>query len=324
MKHKFLRVIMVAFTVLMMKTMVLSQQNLKIAVIPKSNNALFWKSVHLGTKLGATALSGVEILWQAPQSESNVDEQISLVEQSIKDNVSGIILSPIHQDALAASVAKAMNKKIPVLIFDSALKGVPGKNFISFVGISNRNAGILAGEDLAALMHNTGKVVLLRYVKGQANTSEREEGFIEAINKHKEMQIIVKDTYAGGSLEEAKNACKGLLSKLREADGVFCPNEPSTIGMLLTLQDARLTGKIKFVGFDTPAQSVDALKKGEINALVAQDPARIGFQSVKTMVDYIRGKKVSANVDIDVKIITRDNLNNPEIKKLLTLPGISE
>lgn len=62
------------------------------------------------------------------------------------------------------------------------------------------------------------------------------------------------------------------------------------------------------------------MKKGEINALVAQDPPSIGFHSIKTLVDNIRGKKVSANVDIDIQIVTKENLNNPEIQKLLALP----
>jgi ribose transport system substrate-binding protein len=324
MKHFYSRSVMVLLMMLMMQAMVLSQQNLKIAVIPKSNNALFWKSVHLGAKLGATALSGIEILWNAPQAEDNTSEQVTIVEQCIKDNVSGIILSPINQDALVASVAKAMSKKIPVIIFDSALKGVPGKNFVSFVGINNKKAGALAGEHLATLIKPSGKVVLLRYIKGQANTTEREEGFLEAMAKHSGIQVLVKDVYSGGSVNEAKDASMGLINKLREADGVFCPNEQSTIGMLLALQEAKLAGKIKFVGFDTPVPVVDALKKGEVHALVAQDPARIGFQSVKSAVDYIRGKKVPANIDIDVKVVTRENFNNPDIKKLLTLPGISE
>jgi ribose transport system substrate-binding protein len=169
-------------------TFVLPQEKLKIAVIPKSKSALFWKSTLVGAKLGALALSGVEILWTAPLSESDKEQQISIVEQCIADNVSGIILSPIHQDALAGSVSKAMNKKIPVIIFDSPLKGVPGKDFICYIGIDNRKAGYRAGEHLAKLLGSKGKVVLLRYVKGQANTTEREEGFLEAIAKHQNKQ----------------------------------------------------------------------------------------------------------------------------------------
>jgi ribose transport system substrate-binding protein len=324
MKKIKLGMIVLVIFLLNMQTSVFSQGKSKIVIIPKGANGLFWKSVKMGAKLGAVALSDIEIVWKAPAAEDNVDEQISILEQSITNDVSGILLSPIHQNVLAAPVAKAMNKKIPVIIFDSALKGVPGKDFICFVGINNRNAGELAGKHLATLLNGRGKVVLLRYVKGQANTTEREEGFIDAITKNKNIQLTVKDCYAGGTVDDAKKASKSILDKLRDADGVFCPNEMSTMGMLYTLQEARLAGKIKFVGFDTPSPVIDALKKGEVNAIIAQDPARIGFQSVKTMVDHIRGKKIPTNIDIDVQIITRDNINNPDIQKLLVLPGVSE
>jgi ribose transport system substrate-binding protein len=217
-----------------------------------------------------------------------------------------------------------MKKKIPVLIFDSALKGTPGKDFISFVGIDNRKAGSLAGEHLGELLGGKGKVVLLRYVAGQANTTEREEGFLEAIAKHKGIQLTVKTRYAGGSVDEAKKVSLSILDRLKEADGIFCPNEQSTIGMLLALREAKLAGKIKFVGFDTPAPVVEALKTGEMSALIAQDPARMGYFSVKTIADYIRGKDVLVSIDTGVRVITRENLSDPEVQKLLALPTLSE
>jgi len=312
---------------LMLTTMhitLLPQEKLKIAIVPKSGSTLFWKSVKVGAKLGATALSGVEIVWNAPKSEDDIQQQISILEQNIASGVSGIVLSPIHKDALAVTVSKAMSKGIPVLIFDSVLKGEAGKDFICFVGIDNRKAGKLAGEHLAKLLNYSGKVVLFRYVKGQGNTTEREEGFLDAIKAYNKIQVIEKDCYAGGTIEEAKKAGESILSKLRSANGVFCPNELSTIGMMLTLQKANLAGKIKFIGFDTPTIVVEALKKGEIDALIAQDPARIGYQSVKCIVDFIRGTKIPTSVDIDVKIVTKENIDDPEIQKLLALPSVTE
>jgi ribose transport system substrate-binding protein len=324
MKNTIIHVLLAAMLISVLQCDLFTQEKLKIAVVPKSKSALFWKSTLVGARLGALAVSGVEILWTAPLSESDKEQQISIVEQCIADNVSGIILSPIHQDALAGSVSKAMKKKIPVIIFDSPLKGVPGKDFICYIGIDNKKAGYRAGEHLAKLIGNRGKVVMLRYVKGQANTTEREEGFLEAMAKHQNIQVTMKDQYTGGTVDEAKKVCKNLLSQIREADGIFCTNELSTIGMLFTLQEANITGKIKFVGFDTPAPAVEALKKGEIDALIAQDPSRMGYFGVKTIVDHIRGKKVPTKINIDVSIVTRENLNDPNIQKLLSLPSISE
>jgi ribose transport system substrate-binding protein len=314
-----------AFIILFnMQNTILAQDKLKIVIIPKSNNALFWKSVRLGAKLGATALSNVEIIWDAPVNEDNLDQQISIFEKHIKDGASGIILSPIHQDALAKPVTKAMNKNIPVLIFDSPLKGVPGKDFISFVGINNRKAGYLAGKHMVSILNGRGKVALIRVIKNQANTTEREEGFLEAIAKYDNIKVTIKDCYVGGNVDEIKKISTGMLNKLQETDGVFCPNELSTVGLLFTFQEAKLAGKIKFIGFDTPPLAVEALKKGEISALIAQDPPSIGFHSVKTIVDYIRGNKIQNNIDIDVQVVTRENINQPEIQKLLALPNITQ
>jgi ribose transport system substrate-binding protein len=305
-------------------TIVLPQEKIRIAVVPKGKEAVFWKSVHAGANIGAFTANNVEIIWKSPQTEDDRTQQISIVEQCIEEGVSGIVLSPVDNNALVESVSKAMKKKIPVLIFDSALKGKPGKDFISFVGIDNRKAGNLAGENLSKLLKGKGKVVLLRYVAGQANTTEREQGFLEAIAKEKDIQLIVKDRYAGGSIDEAKKISTSLISQLKETDGIFCPNEISTMGMLLALRDANLTRKIKFVGFDAAIPLIEAIKSGEISALVAQDPSRIGHQSIKTIVDYIRGKKVSLSIDTGVYLVTRENVNNPEIKKLYSMLSEAE
>ena len=324
MKNRITLFLTVLFFVSGVWAFVLPKEKLKIAIIPKSNGALFWKSIHMGAKLGALAAADVEILWKAPMTESDPEQQITIVNQCIAEGVSGIVLSPINENALSEPVFKAMKKNIPVLIFDSALKGKAGKNYISFVGIDNRKAGELAGNHLAKLLGGKGKVAMLRFVKGQANTTEREEGFLEAIAQYENIQMIVKDNYAGGTADEAKTSCKNMMDQIKQADGVFCPNELSTVGMLLALQEANVAGRIKFVGFDTPAPVVEALKKGEVSVLMAQDPARMGYLGVKTIVDYIRGKKVNQMIDIDVRVITRENLNDADVQKLLSMPSSVE
>ena len=324
MKNRITLFLTVLFFVSGVWAFVLPKEKLKIAIIPKSNGALFWKSIHMGAKLGALAAADVEILWKAPLTESDPEQQITIVNQCIAEGVSGIVLSPINENALSEPVSKAMKKNIPVLIFDSALKGKAGKNYISFVGIDNRKAGKLAGNQLAKLLGGKGKVAMLRFVKGQANTTEREEGFLEAMAQYENIQMIVKDNYAGGTTEEAKTSCKNIMDQIKQADGVFCPNELSTTGMLLALRDAHVAGKIKFVGFDTPALVIDALKKGEVSALIAQDPSRMGYLSVKTIVDYIRGNKIKDAIDIGVNVVTRENLNDVNIKKILSMPSSVE
>ncbi len=314
----------VFFLVFGLPSLAISQDKLKIAIIPKSNTAIYWKSVHTGAKLGAIALSGVEVIWTSPTEENNIAQQISLVDECISKGVSGIVIAPLD-NALEAPVARAVKSKIPVVIFDSAIKGKPGTDFVSFVGINNKRAGTLAGEEMARELKGAGKIVLLRYKSdGQSNLSDREEGFLEALQKQKGMRVIEKGRFVSGTVEEATQECMKMANKLQEADGVFCSYEQSTLGMLAALKKLKLSGKVIFIGFDTPTEAVDALKKGDISALVAQDPAQIGFHSLKAMVDYLRGKTVLPKIDVPVRVITQKNINEPEMQKLLALPSMDD
>lgn len=292
---------------------------LRIAVIPKGTTHVFWKSVEAGAQAAGKEL-GVEIIWKGPVKENDRALQISIMEQFVNEGVSGIVLAPLDFDALARPVATAREKRIPVVIFDSALRGEPGKDFVSFVATNNKKGGSIGGEHLAKLLGGKGKVVLLRNMVGSASTMEREEGFLETIAKSKDIQVIVSNRYAGPTAGEAKTASMNLVDKLREADGIFCSNESATLGMLLALRQNNLTGKVKFVGFDTSPALVEALEKGEIKALVAQNPTRMGYEGVKIVVAHIKGAKVLPTVDTGVELITSANLNEPSIKALLGRP----
>jgi ribose transport system substrate-binding protein len=305
-------VMLVAFAVALAP----AQQKMKIAVIPKGTTHIFWKSVEAGARQAGKEL-GVEIIWKGPLKENDRAQQIAIVEQFVSEGVKGIVLAPLDNTALQRPVAEAMQKRIPVVIFDSGLKGEAGKDYVSFVATDNKKGGNLGGEHLAKLMGGKGNVVLLRYQVGSASTMEREDGFLEAIRKVKGLQMTVDNRYAGATAGEAKTASMNIIDKLKEANGIFCSNESATFGMLLALRQNNLAGKIRFVGFDTSPPLMEALQSGEIDALVAQDPTLMGYQGVKTLVARLQGKEVPKTIDTGVRLITRDNLNSPEIKKLL-------
>lgn len=288
----------------------------RIAVIPKGTTHVFWKSVEAGARKAGQEF-GVEILWKGPLKESDRAEQIKIVEQFTSEGVSGIVLAPLDDAALRRPVQAAMTKGIPVVIFDSALKGEAGKDFVNFVGTNNRAGGELAGRELARLLGGKGKVALLRYQEGSASTTEREEGFLSAIKQSPEIQMLVENRFGGATASEAQTVAMNMLDVLREADGIFCSNESLTFGMLLALRQNNLAGKAKFVGFDTSPPLVEALQKGELHALVAQNPMKMGYEAVKAMLAHQRGEKVPAVVDSGAALVTAENLETPEMKALL-------
>jgi ribose transport system substrate-binding protein len=291
---------------------------LTIAVIPKGTSHAYWKSVEAGAEQAGKEL-GVNIIYKGPVQEDDRAGQISLVDQFISDNVNGIVLAPLDDTALLPPVQSATAKKIPVIIIDSALKGEVGKDFVCYVGTNNRLAGKMGGDQLAKVLGGQGKYLLLRYVEGSASTTEREQGFLDAMAQSAGLKPVMDNfLYGGASVSEAQKTSMNLLDKIQAADGIFCPNESSTLGMLNVLEQNNLKGKKHFVGFDATPPLVEALKKGEVDALVSQDPTKMGYEGVKACVGAIRGEAQQPNIDSGVQLVTPDNLNSPAIQKLLS------
>ena len=279
---------------------------------------MFWRAIERGAREGAKE-AGVTMIWNGSLNEDDDDvaQQIQIVQQFVSEEVSGIVLAPIDDTALRAPVAAAMRKGIPVVIVDSALKGEPLKDFVCTVSTNNHRAGEIAGEHLGKLLDGKGKVVLFRFRRGSVSTGQREAGFLEAIKKFPGIQVIVDNRYSGTTISQAHSSALNMLDKLREADGIFCSNEPSTLGMLLALKQNNLAGSKKFVGFDTSPGLVEALKRGEIKALVAQNPKKMGREAVRALVAKIKGETVGAVIDSGAAVVTKENLGTPEIQALL-------
>ncbi len=290
---------------------------LKIAVIPKGTSHEFWKSVHAGAVKASRELD-VEIVWKGPQTEDARKEQIDLVQQFIVQRVDGIVLAPLDDKALVKSVKDASRSKIPVVIFDSSLQE---DHHQSFVATDNTKAGALAGEHMATLLEKRGKVLVLRYQVGSASTANREKGFVDAIKAHAGLEVVSDKEYGGATTESASKAAEQLLIAQKAADGggdgIFCPNESTTFGMLLALDRLGLAGKIKFIGFDASDKLVKALDGGKLDALILQDPFTMGYLGVKTLVAHKRGESIDKTIDTGSNLVTKANMNEPKIALLL-------
>ena len=285
-----------------------------IALIPKGTTHEFWKSVHAGGVKAARQFGIPDPIWKGPLKENDREGQIKVIEDMINRQVTGIVLAPLDDTALRLPVADSVRAGIPVVIIDSGLKS---DQYVSFVATDNYKGGQIGGQHMAKLLGGKGKLVMMRYQEGSASTHNREEGFLEAIAKSPDIEVISSNQYGGPGTEEAMRTGENLLPKLRQADGVFCPNESTTFGMLRVLQDNNLVGKVKFVGFDASKKLVDGLQAGQIHALVVQNPVKMGFLGVVTMLQHLKGEKVDKRIDTGVTLVTRENMDAPEVRELL-------
>jgi ribose transport system substrate-binding protein len=243
-----------------------------------------------------------------------------VVENLVARRVNGIAIAPLDSKALVAPVNTAARAKIPVIVFDSALKS---DKPISYIATDNYKGGVLGAEHLGKLLNGRGNIILLRYAIGSAATEEREAGFLDTVKaKFPNLKLISSDQYGGATRETAYQVSQNLLNRHgKNVDGIFCVNETLTVGMTMALRNiGRAAGTVKLVGFDVGTQAVEAMKKGDVQGLVVQNPLRMGYDCVMTMVDHLQGKKVAAKIDTGVFLITADNMNDPEMQKLIKPP----
>lgn len=299
-------------------------EKMTIAVIPKGSTHEFWKHVHAGANEAGTEL-GVEIMFNGPEKEDDKESQIRMVENMVNKGVKGIVLAPLDDQALVHPVEEATKAGIPVLIIDSGLKT---DKYVSFVATDNEAGGHMAGKRMIELLGGKGKIVVLRYQAGSASTDAREKGFIDEIKASAPGITIVSDNqFAGATRETAEKASENLLASYRkqdgslDLDGIYTPNESSTFGMMKVLEANKWAGKVKFVGFDAAPELIEGLQKDEIMGLVVQNPERMGHDGVKTLVEFIKGNKnVEKRIDTGATMVTKDNLNQPDVQKLLAAP----
>jgi ribose transport system substrate-binding protein len=314
----------------------------RIAVIPKGLTHAFWQSIHRGALRAADDLAGrgipVEILWDGPAKESDAREQIALVEAKCNMGIHALVLAPQHSQQMVPAVEEAVGRGIPVVVIDSgldpeALKRKPDL-IVKYVATDNYHGGQLAARALLDALAADGKkaprLVLFRYQPGSESTDRREQGFVDAVEEERAKkrkagqpapEWLDKDTYAQATVETAERAAGPLLNRLRDkgVDGIFAVNESSAVGMLNALRSLDLAGRVRFVGFDSSEPLLQGVRERHVDALVVQDPYRMGYLGVWTAVWRLEGRDTSAGgtyLGTGEHVLTRTNLDSAEMRGL--------
>jgi ribose transport system substrate-binding protein len=285
-----------------------------IAVIPKGTTHIYWKSVKAGAEAAGKEF-GYEILWNGPELETDRERQIQIIVDFVAQKVVGIVLAPLDRKALIPSVEKLDSLKIPCAIIDSA---VDTDKILTYAATDNYQGGVLAARRMGEILGGKGNVIVVKYVPGSGSTTERENGFMETIKKEFPGITIVDSKYGQGTVETALQASEDMLTKNKDVQGLYACNASTAVGALQALISQKRS-EIKMVGFDAEKALLDGLKAGQIDALIVQNPFRMGYEGVKAVVSAIKGQPVEKKIDTGVAVVTKDKLDQPDIKALLNI-----
>lgn len=283
-----------------------------IGVVPKGANHIFWQSVHAGANKAAVEY-GLTVEWNAPTLEVDASRQIAILDSMVNRRLAGIAVAPVDRTALISVVERAAQAGIPLAVFDSEID-TPRR--ITYVATNNREGGRMAARHIGEALSGEGKVAIIGFMPGSASTMEREQGFEEEIQRSYPKIRIVQKIFGMADRAKALAGTENILNAHPDLRGLFADNESSSAGAVLALKN-RGTTNIQTVAFDSNEQLVADLRTGQIGALVLQDPFRMGYESVKAIGMKLKGETPPALIDSGVFLVTRQNMDKPEITRLL-------
>jgi ribose transport system substrate-binding protein len=284
-----------------------------IAVVPKGQVHVFWQTVRAGAEAAAKE-AGVEMLWAAPQIETDFTGQAAIVEDFINRRVSAIVLAPSHRKALVTVTERAIDAGIPVVVMDS---GLDSDRPASYVATDNYAGGAMAAREMGRATGGKGKVAVVGIAPGSGSGLEREGGFEDTIRKEFPGIELVGLQYSDSDRSKALSVAEDFLSRSPDLAGLFGSNESSAVGVFRAVQNRGKKGQVKVIGFDASSDLLEAVEDGTIDALVVQNPLRIGHDAVKAAVAAARREATPKRIDTGVVAVTRENLKTPEIQKAL-------
>ena len=290
-------------------------EGVEIGMVPKGTTNIFWRTVHAGALKALSESEGWKLQWNAPTMETDSARQIQIVESMLNRGVRGLILAPCDRKALVGVVERAANSQVPVVIFDSA---IDTDRIVSYVATDNREGGRIAARRMGEILHGKGKVAIVGFMIGSAATMEREEGFQEELKKFPDIKLVDL-RYSSSDRSVAMSVTENILTAHPDLAGIFADNEGSSTGATQAIKN-RGAKHVKFIAFDTTEQLLRDLESGVVDSIVVQNPFRMGYESASAMAKHLRGETVPRQLDSGVRLITREDLSQPDVQSLLKPP----
>ncbi len=288
------------------------EKGIRIKVIVKKRDASFWTVVKMGAEAAGKEF-GVNIDFNGPIDEQDIDLQIEMVDGAIREKADAIVLAACDYTKLVNVAEKAVSEGIPVIIIDSDIHSA---KMNSFIGTNNVDAGKLLAETLIEEVEENSKIAVMSFVKGAASSDQRDEGLYDVLGNYSSVEIV-ESMYCYSDESVAEKLTKELVRQYPDVDAIVCTNAYGTVGTARAISQLDLAGKVKIIGFDSTPEEVSFVEKGVIQSLVVQNPFSMGYLGVKYALNAINKETFPKLIYTESKVINKSNMYQPENQKLV-------
>jgi ribose transport system substrate-binding protein len=281
-----------------------------VGLVMKSLANEFFKTMEEGATKYANDRGDFQLIPVGMNSETDIDTQISEVENFVTQNVDLICLAPADSVGLVPSVKKAMDAGITVVNFDVKLdeKALKDAGIADplFLGPDNEEGAYMSGTALAEKLGKGAKVVIIEGNPGADNAKMRKAGF-ERAAKDGGLEVL-ESTTAHWETEEANTLMTNLLTKYPDLQGVMAANDSMALGVVKALDAAGKSGTILVVGFDNIAAAQDLIKQGKMLATIDQFGPDMAKFCIETGFKMLNGEQITGWKKTPLQLITAAEL----------------
>ncbi len=283
---------------------------ISIAIVSKGFQHQFWQAVQQGADDAAEEL-GVSITFEGPDDESQVDQQIQMLQTALDRGPDAIAFAALDSQAAEPLLQRADEGGIPIIAFDS---GVDSEIPLTTVATDNYAAGGAGAEHMAELIGGEGKVALVVHDQTSVSGTERRDGFVDWMEENAPDVEIVDIQYGGGDHLESTDITRSIIGAHPDLAGIFGSNEGSAIGVVNAVNELGMAGDITIVGFDSGKAQIDAIRSGAMAGAITQNPVNMGYETVQAAVRALEGETLEEETDTGYLWYDAENIDDPEIQ----------
>jgi ribose transport system substrate-binding protein len=287
-------------------------QDIYVPLISKGFQHQFWQAVKAGADKAAEEF-GVEITFEGPDTEAQVDRQIDMLAAALSRNPSALGFAALDSQAAIPLLRQAQDAGIPVIAFDS---GVDSDIPLSTAATDNVAAAALAADKMAELIGGEGKIALVVHDQTSRTGIDRRDGFVNRIEEAYPDIEIVSIQYGAGDHLQSTEITKSVLQGNPDIKGMFGANEGSAIGVVNGARELGRTDLV-IIGYDSGTQQKQAIRDGVMAGAITQNPVGIGYETVKAALAAINGEEVPTEIDTGFYWYDASNMDDPEIAAVL-------
>lgn len=295
------------------------EENIKVGILLKTLSNPFWVDMAEGIKAEAES-QGIEVDIHAVQSEEEVEGQLEKMEDMVNSGeYDGIGIAPITATNLINGVVAANAKDIPVVNIDAQIDGdalaEAGGYVIGFATSDNFKVGQIGAESLIETIGaDGGEIAIIEGRAGDLSGELRRDGAIDIIEKTDNFKVGEVQP-ADWDRQKALDVATNVITKNPDIKGFFVANDTMSLGVLQAIVNTGNLGKMYLVGTDASDETIEAIKAGNMNAVV-QSPGRIGATCFNILVDAIKaGETGSPDYEavselVDADLLTKENVED--------------